>query len=88
MQKLALMLILLFLTAVVNAQEANAPDEKRVSTSESAVALDATGAGVIEAKLLTTSLNGAPDTPVTNTRIILRNISPLAFGFVSGVVTF
>jgi hypothetical protein len=88
MQKLALMLILLFLTAVVNAQEANAPDEKRVSTSESAVALDATGAGVIEAKLLTTSLNGAPDTPVTNTRIILRNISPIAFGFVSGVVTF
>ena len=88
MRKLALMLIFL-VSAVVNAQENSATaNEKRVSTGEPAVALDATGAGVLEAKLLTTSLNGAADTPVTNTRIVIRNISPIAFGFVSGVVTF
>src|SRR5262245_5208495 len=88
MRKLALMLIFL-LGAVVNAQENSAtPNEKRVSTSEPAVALDATGTGVLEAKLLTTSLNGATESPVTNTRIVVRNISPIAVGFVSGIVTF
>ena len=87
MQKLALMLIL-FLAAVVNAQETSTANEKHVATSEAAVALDATGAPVLEAKLLTTSLNGAPDTPVTNTRLVVRNISPIAFGFVSGIATF
>jgi len=87
MRNLALMLILLS-AAVVNAQETSTANEKQVSTSEAAVALDATGAGVLEAKLLTTSLNGAADTPVTNTRIVIRNISPIAFGFISGVATF
>jgi hypothetical protein len=87
MRKLALMLILL-LVSVVNAQETSTANEKRVSTSETAVALDATGAGILEAKLLTTSLNGAPDTPVTNTRMVVRNISTVAFSFVSGVATF
>jgi len=87
MRKLALMLILL-LAAVVNAQETSPANEKHVSTGESAVALDATGAAVLEVKLLTTSLNGAPDTPVTNTRIVVRNVSPIAFGFISGIATF
>jgi len=87
MIKLALMLILLF-GAVVNAQENSTANEKRVSTGEPAIALDATGAQVLEAKLLTASLNGAPDTPVTNTRLVVRNISPIAFGFVSGIATF
>jgi hypothetical protein len=88
MRKLALMLIFL-LCAVVNAQENSATgNEKRMSTTESAVALDASGAGVLEAKLVTTSLTGAADSPVTNTRIIVRNIAPIAYGFVSGVVTF
>jgi len=87
MRKLALLLILLPV-AVVNAQETSTANEKRVSTSESAVAVDATGAGVLEAKLLTTSINGAPDTPVTNTRIVVRNISPIAFSFISGIATF
>src|ERR1041385_1465231 len=88
MRKLALMLILLLGAVVVNAQEISTANEKRVSTGEAAVALDATGAGVLEAKMLTTTLNGAPDTPVTNTRIVVRNISPIAFGFISGIATF
>jgi len=75
----------------VSAQEA-APDntlnEKRVPLAEAAVALDASGAPALEASLRTTALNGAPDTPVTNVRMVVRNRSTLAYAFVSGSVTF
>jgi hypothetical protein len=75
----------------VSAQE-TAPDntlnEKRVSLAEAAVALDASGAPALEASLRTTALNGAPDTPVTNVRMVVRNRSTLAYAFVSGSVTF
>ena len=87
MRKFALVLMILIGPAVI-AQEPAAPAEKRVSLNESAIALDANGAGVLEAKLLTTSLNGAPDTPVTNTRMVIRNIGSTSFALVSGVVTF
>ena len=62
--------------------------EKRVSLNEGAVALDATGATALEATLRTTALNGAPDTPVTNIRMIVRNRSALSYAFISGAVTF
>jgi hypothetical protein len=87
MRKLAVIL-LLFLAPAVIAQESSAPSEKRVSLNEPAIALDADGAGALEARLLTTSLNGAPDTPVTNTRLIIRNTSATSFALASGVVTF
>jgi len=74
-----------------SAQE-TAPDntlnEKRVPLAEAAVALDASGAPALEASLRTTALNGAPDTPVTNVRMVVRNRSTLAYAFVSGSVTF
>ena len=50
--------------------------------------MDASGAPALEATLRTTALNGAPDTPVTNVRMIVRNRSTLAYAFVSGSVTF
>jgi hypothetical protein len=87
MTKFALVLMILIGPAVV-AQEPSAPAEKLVSLNESAVALDANGAGVLEGKLLTTSLNGSSDTPITNTRMVIRNIGPVSFALVSGVVTF
>jgi hypothetical protein len=62
--------------------------EKRVPLAEAAVALDASGAGALEATLRTTALNGAPDSPVTNIRMIVRNRSGTAYAFVSGSVTF
>ena len=74
-----------------NAQEvapANTLNEKRVPLTEAAVAMDASGAPALEASLRTTALNGAPDTPVTNVRMIVRNRSTLAYAFVSGSVTF
>src|SRR5512134_1398473 len=87
MRKLAAMLVM-FIAPLIVAQENAAPNERRVSLSEFAIALDADGAAVLEAKLLTTSLNGAPDAPVTNTRLIVRNTSTISFALVSGVVTF
>lgn len=62
--------------------------EKRVSLTEAAVALDGSGAPALEATLRTTALRGAPDTPVTNIRVIIRNRSTVAYAFVSGTITF
>ncbi len=83
--------VVLFSVLCVSAQEI-APDstliEKRVPLTEAAVAFDASGAPALEASLRTTALNGSPDTPVMNIRMIVRNRSTFAYAFVSGSVTF
>src|SRR5262245_24960653 len=63
-------------------------NEQRVSLNQPAVAMDASGAPALEATLRTTALNGAPETPVTNIRMIVRNRSTVPYAFVSGAVTF
>ena len=63
-------------------------NEQRVSLTQAAIALDATGAPALEATLRTTALNGAPETPVTNIRMIVKNRSPFPYAFVSGAITF
>ena len=89
MKKLAALLILLCGAWVANAQEAAFDTaEKRVSLGETAMAHDATGAVALEATLRTTPLRGAPDTPVTNVRMIIKNTSTVPYSFVSGLVTF
>jgi hypothetical protein len=71
------------------AQEpATGTTERRVPLSETAVALDSSGAPVLEATLKTTALNGAEDSPVTNTRLVMKNTSSISYAFVSGLVTF
>jgi acid phosphatase family membrane protein YuiD len=70
------------------AQETAGSIEKRVSLTETAVALDGSGAPALEATLKTTALNGAADSPVTNIRLLVKNSSAVAFAFVSGVITF
>lgn len=73
----------------VAAQEpAPVPVEKRVPLSETAVALDGSGAPALEATLRTTALNGADDSPVTNIRVVVKNSSSSAYAFVSGLITF
>ncbi|HEX3251007.1 MAG TPA: hypothetical protein VHS05_16355 [Pyrinomonadaceae bacterium] len=62
--------------------------EKRVPLSEAAVALDANGAPALEATLRTTALNGAPETPVTNIRMLVKNRSTEAYALVAGAITF
>ena len=73
----------------VAAQEPTAgSSERRVALSEKAVALDASGAAVLEATLKTTALNGSEDSPVTNISLVVRNSSGVPYVFVSGLVTF
>src|SRR5678815_5807582 len=82
-------LVLLVAALCASAQETTgALTEKRVPLSEAAVAMDASGAPALEAALRTTALNGAPDTPVTNVRMLIRNRSTVAYAFVSGSITF
>lgn len=71
-----------------DAPPAGTLNERRVALTETAVALDASGAAALEATLRTTALNGAPETPVTNIRMIVKNRSAMPYAFVSGAVTF
>jgi len=83
--------VLLFSVLCVSAQETplgSSLNEKRVALTEPAVALDASGAAALEATLRTTALNGAPDAPVTNIRMVVRNRGAMPYAFVSGAVTF
>lgn len=63
-------------------------NEKRVSLNEVAVAHDDDGVAALQGTLRTTALNGSPDSPVTNVRLIVKNTSGISYAFVSGVVTF
>lgn len=73
----------------INAQTAtNTANERRVPLNEAAVAHDENGASALAGTLRTTEINGAPDSPVTNVRIVIRNTSGISYAFVSGVITF
>jgi len=90
MKKLAAFMVVLCSALLVNAQGTTPtePAEKRVSLGEAAVAFDGTGAAALEATLRTTALNGSPDAPVTNVRLVVKNVSAIPYAFVSGVATF
>jgi hypothetical protein len=92
MKRLAIGLVIMCSALCASAQqtvESPGPlNERRVSLNEAAVALDASGAPALEATLRTTALHGAPDTPVTNARMIVKNRSAISYAFVSGAVTF
>lgn len=77
--------LLLFLNHPAFPQNTN---EQRVSLSNAAVAFDATGTAALEATLVTTGINGASDTPVTNIRMLVKNVSSVFFTYVSGFVSF
>jgi hypothetical protein len=62
--------------------------ERRVPLSEPAVALDVNGAPVLEATLSTRALNGAPDSPVTNIRVVIKNVGATSYAYASGLITF
>lgn len=62
--------------------------ERRVALNEKAVAVDSGGAGILEATLKTTALNGSEESPVTNINLVVRNSSNVSYVFVSGLVTF
>ena len=81
--------LFMFSAIVVSAQQNSANlTEQRVPLTQAAVALDAKGTPALEATLRTTAINGAPDAPVSNIRIVLKNVSPAFLTYVSGLVTF
>jgi len=90
MKKLAAFLVVLCSALIANAQGPTPAEtnEKRVPLSEAAVAMDGTGAAALEATLRTTSLPGSPEAPITNVRIVVKNVSAIPYAFVSGLITF
>ena len=89
MKIIAVSFVLLCSAFCVSAQQATDNlIEKRVPLTEATIAFDASGVPALEGTLRTTALNGAPDTPVTNVRMIVKNRSTIAYAFVSGSVSF
>jgi len=80
--------VLMLSSIGVSAQESKTPTEQRASLNQAATALDAAGAPALEATLRTTSLNGAVDAPVTNARMVIKNVSSSSLTYASGTVTF
>jgi hypothetical protein len=75
--------------ATTQAQQPTTPPvESPVPLNQAAQAFEANGQRGLEATLRTTALNGAPDTPVSNVRLVLKNVSPHFYEFVSGYVSF
>ncbi len=70
------------------AQPASGSVQQGVAISQASVAPDGSGAPALEATLKTTTLNGAADSPVTNIRMVVRNMSNVAYAYLSGLVTF
>jgi hypothetical protein len=62
--------------------------EQNVPLTASATAFDSTGAAALEGTLRTTALNGAPDSPVTNIRVVIKNVGATSYSYGSGLVTF
>src|SRR5947199_6945460 len=67
---------------------AQQPVEQRFSLTEAAIAADAKGAQAIESRLMTTMLNGSDDSPVMNVKLVVKNISPSFYNYVTGWATF
>jgi hypothetical protein len=81
--------IFAFSSIVVSAQqETPRAAEQRVPLTQASTALDAKNSPAIEGTLRTTALNGAPDAPVTNIRVVMKNVSSSFLTYVSGLATF
>ena len=67
---------------------AQQPNEERVAIANAATAMDAKAAPALEGRLLTQVLNGSDDSPVTNVKIAVKNITGNFYTYVSGWATF
>ena len=91
MKMMAVSLLIVYSALLASAQETTMTgslNEQRVALTQPAVAMDASGTPALEGTLRTTALSGAPETPVTNIRMVVRNRSTSPYAFVSGAVTF
>ena len=84
MKRFSFALILLVWGAVA----AMAQQSEQRGLTEVASAPDAHGLPAIEVRLLTTTLNGADDSPVTNVKLVIKNVSANFYNYVTGWATF
>ena len=85
MKRLALVAILLGSFAFpAAAQQA----ESRVALNQPATAADTSGSPAIEATLTTQVLNGADDSPVTNIKLVVKNVGGVFYTYLTGWATF
>lgn len=75
-------------TSATAATPPSAQTEVRVPLTEQPVALDATGAPALAARLRTTQLNGTSDAPLRNIRVVVENRGQTFYSYVSGWLTF
>ena len=73
------------LTSISYAQQTT---EQRSALTDAAVGFDVKGAPAIEGRLLTQVLNGSDESPVTNVKIAVKNVTPIFYTYVSGWATF
>jgi hypothetical protein len=85
---IAICCVMLSLAASVSGQVVQSPGEQKVPLTQAAIAFDGGGVAALEGTLRTTALGGAPDTPVTNIRFVVRNVSARPYSYVSGLATF
>ena len=76
------------LLTMITARAQQPITEPPTPLTQPAIAFDSMGQRALEATLRTAVLNGAPDTPVTDARIVLRNVSQQFYNYVSGHATF
>ena len=79
---------LAFLLTCAISAAAQQPAEQRAALNEAAAGFDAKGVAAVEGRLLTTALNGSDDSPVTNVRLVVKNISANSYTYVTGLATF
>ena len=86
MQRIAIVIAIIgMLACTAFAQQST---EQRAALTDAATGLDAKGAPAIEARLLTQTLNGSDESPVTNVKISVKNVTPVFYTYVSGWATF
>jgi len=67
---------------------AQQPNEQRAALNEATIALDAKASPALEARLVTQVLNGSDDSPVTNVKLSVKNVTSNFYTYVSGWATF
>ena len=77
-----------FVISLCFAALAQQPNEQRAPLAGTAVAFDAKSAPALEGRLQTQVLNGSDDSPVTNVKIAVRNVTSNFYTYVSGWATF
>lgn len=85
MKRLALLAVLICSFAIGTAAQ---PSESRVALSQPATAADTSGTPAVEAALMTQVLNGADDSPVTNIKLVVKNVGGVFYTYITGWATF